>query len=79
MPAPTRAYWTIVVTSNMEDGTLIVSAHGHFRELELARAARRKIEAGLNEAELGLAQVDIARILLPTVKSAKVLHIDGGR
>jgi hypothetical protein len=78
MPAPTRPYWTVVVTSNMEDGTLIVSAHGHFRNVELASATRYKIEAGLNRLAPGEAQVDIVRIGAPTVKSAKVVHVDGG-
>lgn len=75
MPAPTRAYWTIVVTSNMEDGTLIVSAHGHFRELELARASRRKIEDGLNRLAPGQAQVDLVRMAPATIAAAKTTHI----
>jgi len=75
MPAPTRAYWTIVVTSNMEDGTLLVSAHGHFRDVDLASAARYKIEAGLNRLAPGEAQVDIVRMTSPTIAAAKAVHI----
>jgi len=75
MPSPTRAYWTIVVTSNMEDGTLLVSAHGHFRDVDLASAARYKIEAGLNRLAPGDAQVDIVRMVPPTIAAAKAVHI----
>jgi hypothetical protein len=75
MPAPTRAYWTVVVTSNMEDGTLLVSAHGHFRDVELASTARYKIEAGLNRLAPGEAQVDIVRMTAPTIAAAKAVHI----
>jgi hypothetical protein len=76
MPAPTRAYWTIVVTSNMEDGTLLVSAHGHFRDHDLAQAHRRKIETALNRIEPGRVSVDIGLITPATIAAAKAAHFE---
>jgi hypothetical protein len=77
MPAPTRTYWTVVVTSHADDGTLAVSAHGHFRDVELASAQRVKIEASLNRVAPGHAQVDLVRVAPATNLAARAAHVGG--
>lgn len=75
MPTPTRPYWTIVVTSNADDGTLAVSAHGHFRDLDRASERRVKLETALARTAPGRCQVDIVRIAPPTFSAAFALHV----
>lgn len=71
MPAPTRRYYTVVATSNMEDGTLVLSAHGHFRDFARARQAKDVLE----RAVAGAARVDIVSLEPPTATSVRFVHV----
>jgi hypothetical protein len=76
MPAPKRAYWTVVVTSQMEDGMAIISTHGHFRDIERAEELRKRLMVTIDGYPdlRGNASADLCRIDPPTISAMLRAH-----